>query len=162
MRAAWLLVSAGLALPLVGAGCGGDDEEDAAAPGGRQAQRDCSEVATLSLNPPEVPAGEALAIAVENNTIKRQTITFGLGGELDRATGDGWVEAPEAQVSRPVPELAVVVKPGQSTPTRYGATADVIEISPEAPAGSYRVIKEVTLSGKGATSATLCARFRVS
>jgi hypothetical protein len=161
LRAAWLLGSAGLSLALVGAGCGGDGGDGATAVG-QQAQRDCSEVATLSLNPPEVAPGEAIAVAVENNSIKRQTITFGLGGELDRATDDGWVKAPEAQVSQPVPDLAVVVKPGQSSSTRYGATADVIELSPEAPAGSYRVVKEVSLSGKGATAATLCARFRVS
>lgn len=126
------------------------------------AQAGCDRFATLSTSPQELDPGASLALAVENRG--QTALTYGLSGRIERVSDGRWVDASDAMVSRPVPEIAVVVRPGDRSAGGAGATADVIELSADAQAGSYRVLKDVSASEPGvgrAHRATLCAAFSV-
>lgn len=149
---------------MAAAGCGAGDEGTTGSPPGSapSAQAGCDRFAVLTASPRDVDPGASVALAVENTG--RTTLTYGLSGRIERVSDGRWVDASDAMVSRPVPEIAVVVRPGDRSGGGAGATADVVELSPDAEPGSHRVLKDVTASEAGAGrghQATLCAAFSV-
>jgi hypothetical protein len=154
-----------LLLTLVAAaGCGPSEEGTTDPPPGSAPtpQAGCDRFAALAASPQEVDPGASIALTVENTG--QTTLTYGLSGRIERVRAGRWVDASDAMVSRAVPEIAVVVRPGDRSAGGAGATADVVELSPDAEPGPYRVLKDVTASEPGAGrahQATLCAAFSV-
>jgi hypothetical protein len=125
------------------AGCGASDDTADAPPGSAPPpQAGCDRFAVLTASPREVDPGATIALGVENTG--RTTLTYGLSGRIERVSDGRWVDASDAMVSRPVPEIAVIVRPGDRSAGGAGATADMVELR----------------AGR-AHQATLCAPFRV-
>jgi hypothetical protein len=139
-------------------GCGGDEDESAGA-STAEALGGCDESGTFTVAPDEVAPGETIALSVENPSSFPRDITYGLGGRVDRATEDGWADASAELATTAVPEIAIVLRPGETSSVTQGATADVIELAPDAEPGDYRVIKETTAGGN---TESHCAVFSVT
>lgn len=140
-------------------GCGDDSEAGEEA----DTQAGCdTEVGALVVEPVDATPGDTVLLSVENTT-ERATLAFGLAGRLERASASGeWAPADDAMVSRPVPDLAVIVSPGDVSVAGAGATSDSIELTGDAQPGQYRVVKDVTVAKGGPRGAqTLCAALRV-
>lgn len=149
---------------LLAAGCGEDDETEPSASADALAPAlGCDEgVGELSVNPATAAPGETVAIQVENLSEDR-VLTYGLANEIERAEGGEWVavELPPT----PILEIALVVKPGETSAGGGGATSDRLELPQDLEPGSYRVVKDVTSGeprGGGTTEALkLCEPLTV-
>jgi len=149
---------------LTAGGCGGDAEDAPSPPaGGPAAGLGCDEgLGELSVDPRSAAPGATLGIEVENLSEDR-VLTYGLGSELERSEGGEWV--PVELPTTPIPQLALVVRPGDTSDGGGGATQDRLELPKNVEPGAYRVVKQVTAgdpAGGGETDALrLCAPLTV-
>ena len=147
------------------AACGEDDAgEPADSTPAPAAVAGCDQgVGELRVDPGTAPPGETIAIEVENLS-EDQVLTYGLGSGLEREEDGRWatLELPPT----PVPQIALIVRPGETSAGGGGATSDRLELPADLEPGSYRVVKEVTAgdpAGGGQTEAlTLCAALTVA
>jgi len=147
---------------VLAAGCGEGSEGEPSGPSGGPAPAlGCDEGVGMVSISPETPApGDTVAIQVENLSEDR-VLTYGLANELERAEADEWVavELPPT----PILEIALVVKPGETSGGGGGATQDRLELPEDLAPGEYRLVKTVTSgepAGGGEIEAlTLCAPF---
>ena len=146
-------------------GCGEDGEGEPPVSGGpAEPAAGCDPgVGELRVAPEVAAPGETLAIEVENLSEDR-VLTYGLASELEREADGRWV--PVELPPTPILEIALVVKPGETSSGGGGATGDRLDLPRDLEPGSYRVVKEVTAgdpAGGGQTEAlTLCAPFMVA
>ena len=161
-----LATSALVLVALLASSCGEDPQDEPSRSADAPASASgCDEgVGKLILSATEaVSAGEMIGIEVRNLS-EDQVLTYGLGSELERAENGEWV-AVELPLT-PIPQIALIVRPGETSSGGGGATQDRLELPENLEPGSYRVVKQVTAgepAGGGSTdSLRLCASFTVA
>ena len=119
-----------LAVALIVAGCGGEegDEEPAPDPVELSAQRGCEGADLFTVSPEEVAPGDSIALVVENPPGNLKDLTYGLSGSVEVATEDGWADGSDAMVAQAVPEIALVLRPGEASEP----SSDLIELTEDA------------------------------
>ena len=120
------------------------------------AQRGCEGGENLfEVSPDDVAPGDSIALTIENPPGNLKELTYGLGGQVEVATEDGWADGSDAVVAKAVPEIALVLRPGEASEP----TADIMELTADAEPGNYRVVKDVN---SGNRSSKFCAGFAIS
>ncbi len=152
------LLAAVAALAL--AACGGDDGDEATAPapGSNPIAREGDLAVRLQLDP-EVTAPDArIRVSVEN--LGELTISFGLGNRVERYVDGSWQDVSGEFGPQVVPQIARILKPGESSGAGQGTLRDHVVVSPAADPGIYRVLKNV--SGTDAGTLTPTATFEIT
>ena len=99
--------------------------------------------AKLRVTDKAIDAGERTGLIVKNTGERR--ILHGLGARIERRAGGRWVDVPHEQCLRgcEVPDVGLVLRPGETGGPSYGSLRDAIRLSREARSGRYRLTKTV-------------------